>query len=97
MVTRDYQTSFSPYDVEISNYMLRGGTVTRASGITSRVRGRAVSRRVLLVCRCRLINIALDPAELGQGVGQMKAMLSIYEVVHITSCPVELCRLDAGE
>ena len=37
----------------------------RASGVTSRVCVRAVSRRVLLVCRCYLINIALDPAKLG--------------------------------
>ena len=45
--------------------MLWRATVMRASGVTSRVCVRAVSRRVLLVCRCYLINIALDPAKLG--------------------------------
>ena len=51
--------------MEITNYMLWRATVMRASGVTSRVCVRAVSRRVLLVCRCYLINIALDPAKLG--------------------------------
>ena len=44
-----------------------------------------------------LIDFALYPAELGQGVCQIKVMLSVNESVPITSCPVALPRFDAWE
>ena len=61
------------------------------------VHGRAVSRRPMWVSKHLSINIALDPAELGQRVCQMKMMLRINEPVQVTRCPVELRGFDAGE
>ena len=56
-----------------------------------------MSRRLLSLSTGLLINVSLDPAELRQGLCQIKVMLGVSQPVIITSCPVELPGFDARE
>ena len=68
--------------------------VSCASDVTSRSWASGVASPA---SRRLLINFALYPAELGQGVRQSKVMLSVNTTVQITSRPVELRRFDSWE